>query len=393
MEILNYSTDTPYTKPVRNPFLGRKQNRFNGRGTPSFTDHASLGAKGALQGVKGAFILSGRILLCALKFIWLVPAVFACVYFPYRAVEKLAYQESFANPVNLGTDNDWALEFLDNAISAFAMDNGAYFDVFGNVIDDDGTMVIPAVTFKQPVTFKNYTVRNNDTISGISYKFGLSKIDTIIAVNGISNVTMLMVGQKLKIPSMDGLFHEVGKNDTLQKIGAKYNVSVNDLLDVNDLSSETLSIGQKIFIPGARLDSETLERAMGEVFYYPIRAKWWLSSPFGWRKDPISGVRKQHTGIDMACPTGTPIYASMSGTVAFTGYNSVYGNYVIIKHRDNYQTLYAHMSKIVAKNGTRVAQGEKIGLVGSTGYSTGPHLHFTVYKNGKLVDPKSVVKR
>ena len=173
---------------------------------------------------------------------------------------------------------------------------------------------------------------------------------------------------------------------------AKYNVSVNDLLDVNDLSSETLSIGQKIFIPGARLDSETLERAMGEVFYYPIKAKWWLSSPFGWRKDPISGVRKQHTGIDMACPTGTPIYASMSGTVAFTGYNSVYGNYVIIKHRDNYQTLYAHMSTIKAVNGQKVSKGDIIGYEGTTGYSTGPHCHFEVRENGKPSNPSGYVQ-
>ena len=94
----------------------------------------------------------------------------------------------------------------------------------------------------------------------------------------------------------------------------------------------------------------------------------------------------------MACPTGTPIYASMSGTVQVAGWHNSYGNYVIIKHKDGYQTLYGHMSKILTTKGEKVTQGQKIGLVGSTGYSTGPHLHFTVYKNGTLVDPLTLLK-
>ena len=82
----------------------------------------------------------------------------------------------------------------------------------------------------------------------------------------------------------------------------------------------------------------------------------------------------------------------MSGTVAKAGWSNVFGNYVIIKHIDGYQTLYGHLSKIKTKKGAFVSQGELIGLVGSTGYSTGPHLHFTVYKNGKLVNPSTLLK-
>ena len=89
---------------------------------------------------------------------------------------------------------------------------------------------------------------------------------------------------------------------------------------------------------------------------------------------------------------GTPITAAASGTIAFTGVSPVFGNYVIIRHSNGYQSLYGHMSQIIAKKGQYVSQGTRIGLVGSTGYSTGPHLHFTVYKNGKLVDPMSLVK-
>ena len=140
------------------------------------------------------------------------------------------------------------------------------------------------------------------------------------------------------------------------------------------------------------MDAAALKNAMGELFRIPISAKFRWTSPFGYRIDPISGVRSFHTGTDMACPTGTPILAAMSGKVVKTGQTRVYGNYVIIDHGNGYQTLYAHMSKIIASKGQWVSQGTRIGLVGSTGYSTGPHLHFTVYKNGKLVDPMTVLK-
>ena len=94
----------------------------------------------------------------------------------------------------------------------------------------------------------------------------------------------------------------------------------------------------------------------------------------------------------MACPTGTPILASASGTITYSGTSPVFGYYVIINHGNGYQSLYGHMSKILAQKGQWVSQGTRIGLVGSTGYSTGPHLHFTVFKNGKLVDPLSLIK-
>ncbi|MBQ5432404.1 MAG: M23 family metallopeptidase, partial [Treponema sp.] len=108
--------------------------------------------------------------------------------------------------------------------------------------------------------------------------------------------------------------------------------------------------------------------------------------------DPFTGIKQHHTGIDMACPTGTPIKAAKSGKVSFTGYSNVYGKYVIVTHADGYQTLYGHMSRITTKKGQVVDQGSQLGLVGSTGYSTGPHLHLSVYKNGKLIDPLSVLK-
>ena len=293
-------------------------------------------------------------------------------------------------PVLLAGDGGADIENLNKLMANFALAGSADYDETGKLLDVEASS--KTVNFTQPVSYQTYKVRSGDTISGIAKKFGLTNISTLISVNDIGNVRQLAAGQKLKIPSIDGIVYTVKKGDSLSTITGKYKISLEQLLDVNELTSETLTAGQQLFLPGAAMDASSLRNAMGELFRMPIAAKFRWSSPYGSRIDPIAGVKSFHTGTDMACPTGTPILAAMSGRVTTTGINRVYGNYVIIDHGNGYQTLYAHMSKIIASKGQWVSQGTRIGLVGSTGYSTGPHLHFTVYKNGKLIDPMSVLK-
>ena len=293
-------------------------------------------------------------------------------------------------PLTLQSDGGDDIEILNKLMANFALEGKIDYDENGKLLDVEVPAVKP--NFTQPVTFQTYKVRQGDTISGIAKKFGLTNISTLISVNDIGNVRQLAAGQKLKIPSIDGIVYTVKKGDSLSGITGKYKVSLEQLLDVNELTSETLTAGQQLFLPGAAMDASSLRNAMGELFRMPISAKFRWSSPYGYRIDPIAGVKSFHTGTDMACPTGTPILAAMSGKVTTTGINRVYGNYVIIDHGNGYQTLYAHMSKIIASKGQWVSQGTRIGLVGSTGYSTGPHLHFTVYKKGKLVDPMTVLR-
>ena len=117
-----------------------------------------------------------------------------------------------------------------------------------------------------------------------------------------------------------------------------------------------------------------------------------LSSPFGMRKHPIDGFNKMHRGTDFAAPMGTPIMASGDGVIKKAGWCGGGGNCIVIRHNSTYQTVYAHMSKF-AKNirsGVRVRQGQTIGYVGSTGKSTGPHLHYQVWKNKRFVDAMKV---
>ena len=118
-----------------------------------------------------------------------------------------------------------------------------------------------------------------------------------------------------------------------------------------------------------------------------------VSSPFGYRYHPISGKWKMHYGIDLAGPTGRPIYATRGGTVSYTGYEAGgAGNWVQINHGDGFKSVYMHMTKYVVRTGQNVAQGDLIGYCGSTGGSTGPHLHFGISYNGTYVNPANYMR-
>jgi murein DD-endopeptidase MepM/ murein hydrolase activator NlpD len=233
-------------------------------------------------------------------------------------------------------------------------------------------------------SWSSYRVKKGDSVSKIAAAHSIS-MDAIIASNGIANARRLREGETLRIPNMDGIPYTVKKGDSLSKISASLGVPLEAVLDANDIQSDAITQGTVLFIPGARMRSEDLKMALGELFIYPIRGR--LTSPFGWRNDPISGVKRFHAAIDLAAPTGVPIKAAMDGRVSAAGVNATYGKFIILSHSGGYQTMYAHLSVVSVKQGDYAEQGSKIGEVGNTGYSTGPHLHFAIYKNGKAVNP------
>ncbi len=302
------------------------------------------------------------------------------------------YTLSHTKIITLNAEDSFDIDSLDEIMKNFALEVTSDVDENGLLTDSTGA-AISASLLSQPVEYQTYKVKSGDTISGIAKKFCLTNISTLISVNDIGNVRQLGAGQKLKIPSIDGIIYTVKSGDTLEKIATLNNIKLENILDVNELTTEALTVGQQLFLPGVGLDQKTLQSRMGELFIIPISASFRWSSPYGWRADPFTGVQSFHTGTDMDCPEGTPILAAMSGKISEVGNNRTYGNYIIINHGNGYQTVYAHMSKTIAKKGQWVSQGTKIGLVGSTGYSTGPHLHFMVYKNGNRIDPMTVLKK
>lgn len=243
--------------------------------------------------------------------------------------------------------------------------------------------------FADGLYYYPYRIKKGDMIGVIAEKYGISQ-DTLISVNNIRATRTIQIGQNIKIPSLDGILYNVKKDgETPETIAEKYSVSADEIVNANKVSLNTsFDAGQSVFVPGAELDWITRQEINGDLFRKPIHGYYRISSYFGWRGSPFTGRRQFHGGIDMACPTGTPIYAAMEGVISYRGYSNVYGNYVIVTHHSGYKTLYGHMSGFSKLTvGTRVATGSVIGYVGSTGQSTGPHCHFTVFKNRKMINP------
>ena len=137
--------------------------------------------------------------------------------------------------------------------------------------------------------------------------------------------------------------------------------------------------------------TESTEKPNTEGWIRPCKYKY-LSSPYGWRTHPVYGDRRFHSGVDLAGSAGTPIYAARSGTVTTATYNSSCGYFVTINHGGGYSSSYLHMTHYIVSVGQKVTQGQVIGYMGSTGVSTGNHLHFTIYYNGSTVNPASYIK-
>lgn len=238
-----------------------------------------------------------------------------------------------------------------------------------------------------------YVVRKGDTVAEIAKMFGVS-VNTILSANDLKKGAKLAEGDVLFILPITGIEHTVKKGQTLKGLAKLYKVDIADILQFNGITEETkLAVGDKIMIPGGEMIDEGGDKPAANLGSAPARDKNYyethpIRSLAGYFIDPVpTGHKTQglhgpgHRGIDIGAPTGTPIYASAGGvvSVAHTGWSGGYGNMVIIEHPNGTKTLYGHMTKIITYTGAQVAQGEVIGLVGSTGHSTGPHLHFEVF--------------
>ncbi|WP_319561844.1 M23 family metallopeptidase [Marispirochaeta sp.] len=247
----------------------------------------------------------------------------------------------------------------------------------------------PLASYLGGINETMHTVTRGDTLSAIALKYNI-KVGTLISYNGIEDVRRIVPGTSLKIPSYDGVRYEVRPGDNLSKIAANNGISVNEILDANNLESALIKPGDVLFLPGAAISDYEYKKATGTLIIYPTTGR--LTSPFGYRADPFTGLRRFHYGIDIANTTGTAIIAAMDGVVLDVENRPAgYGKYIVIKHDRGYQTLYGHLDTVTVREGQRVRQGQSLGSMGSTGRSTGSHLHFALYKNNRPVDPLSVL--
>lgn len=253
----------------------------------------------------------------------------------------------------------------------------------------------------KPIKVQTYVVKQGDSLWSIAAEFGVD-LDTIIGANSLDDINKLKLGTKLRIPNQEGIFVKVVKNDTVDKLANKYGSYKDAVYVANGLDDKgTLKIGEEIFLPGAKLlavaetktkDGKTVKRSSARIssvasgkFRWPIAGR--ISSPYGWRRNPFSKRRVLHAGIDISAPRGRGIMAAADGRVVHSGWMGGYGYTVVIQHSGGFSTLYAHCSRLVVRRGAVVKRGQLIARVGSTGRSTGNHLHFEIRRNGKPVNP------
>jgi LysM repeat protein len=234
-------------------------------------------------------------------------------------------------------------------------------------------------TYSRSDQISLYVVREGDTLSEIAKMFDVS-VNTIMWANNVTPKT-LRPGDKLVILPISGVQYTVAKGDTLKSIAAKYKADAGEIIQFNDLESGApLAIGTIIIIPDGEIAAPKSSQSPGV-----IRGTGGPSYAGYYAKPILSYVKTQglhgYNGVDMGAPAGTPIVAAATGDVIVSkssGWNGGYGIYVVISHPNETQTLYSHMSESVAYVGMHVVKGQVIGYVGSTGKSTGPHLHFEV---------------
>ena len=237
--------------------------------------------------------------------------------------------------------------------------------------------------------FYSYKVKEKENFWVVMSKCSLD-MDTLMSVNGLTSPYQVVPGTVLYIPNMRGIvvsgdnLKDVYATTTAEKINIKYVKTVN--------KSESLQ-KKFIFIPCGKISP--LERSLffGTAFLSPIQYGK-TTSGFGSRKDPFNSRRTEfHKGIDLGCRIGTKVHSARSGKVVFSGYEDGYGNLVIIEHEFGYNSYYGHLSKILVNTGDTVKTGSLIALSGNTGRSTGPHLHFEIRKNGKVLNPMAFLVR
>lgn len=300
---------------------------------------------------------------------------------PERGEEDLRLVDELVPDENVATPDPIAAQPESEEKETAAPKKAAEKNIAPKVIQKKGPQV----------NIVRHQVKTGESIWRLAQKYKVP-VATIVSANKIKEKTVIQPGDTLRIPDRAGIFHKAAQKESLSEIAKRYKVSPDSIKKANGLAANVLSPGKEIFLPGAKPLPE-IRYVKQKVFSWPIRAKNRLTSGFGWRVHPITGNRAFHTGIDIGAVTGTPILAAAEGVVVFSGDGGSYGNMVILRHKNGLYTVYGHASKLVARKGSYVKRGQKIALVGSTGASTGAHLHFEVKSTEKHVNPGIALKK
>ncbi len=261
----------------------------------------------------------------------------------------------------------------------------------GNSIVSRGTILTDIIGefTDRGAQISTYTVQEGDTLSFIASDYGVS-VDTIIWANNLKSPDDIKPGVDLEIPPVTGVIHKVKDGDSVASIAKKYGIDQDKILSFNNLAASTsLQVDEEIIVPGGKIENQVSNGSSKVSGTATIgTAKRFASLPnlvgyFIWPATGYDwGIVHGRNGVDLANSCGTPVHAAADGTITTaktSGYNGGFGRYIKISHANGTETLYAHASQLLVEVGQYVTQGQEIALMGSTGHSTGCHVHFEVH--------------
>jgi len=270
-----------------------------------------------------------------------------------------------------------------------------------------------------------YKIKKNDSLWSISKKFN-TQVSILAEINNIDLNSPLKPDETIFVPSKNGIFYKIKKGDTLSLIAKNYDADIEEISRSNNIDAKRIIAGKTIFIPDAKnlvakkdkkhkeiniadkksnkreeiavnkkdKNSETEGKSKTEYaklhLSWPIRGP--ITSGFGNRINPLSGYKTFHCGLDIGAEIGTPVKAAADGRVIFSGWKDAYGKIIVIQHKNDYITVYAHNSELLVDENEVVKKGQKIALSGMTGATTGPHLHFEIRKGIVPLNPLRILK-
>lgn len=329
---------------------------------------------------RGAFKLLGFFTLVLLVFVLCFQPADAGVF---SFVSDLINRAEASLPITKQS-NSQTMALLGNSL------DGSDDGLGGNniVIDNNALVASPTVSGEAFTPTNDqisvYVVKEGDTLSEVGQMFNVS-INTIMWANDIKRSQSIRPGQTLVILPISGVRHIVKKGDSLESLAKAYKGKTEDIIEYNGLNQESsLVVGSEIIIPYGQVAKPV--STVASIPRSPNQGQTTALVSSGYYIRPIAGGVKTQglhptNAVDLATYRGAPVYASASGQVSVSrssGWNGGYGNYIVIDHPNGTQTLYAHLDLVLVSVGQQVSQGEEIGHLGSTGRSTGPHVHFEI---------------
>ncbi|MGL1894170.1 MAG: peptidoglycan DD-metalloendopeptidase family protein [Spirochaetaceae bacterium] len=228
-----------------------------------------------------------------------------------------------------------------------------------------------------------------ETLSTISIQYGVSR-QTILQVNNIRDIKKIDTIAFLTVPPTDGYLHQLSARDTLDSLSLKYDVPIKDIFRLNNLKSENISHLDTIFIPGVDPLLQGWQSNLDRFFIYPVDG--FISKRFGYHTNSITGITSLYQGLDLIPLEGDKVYASKSGYISRIGYSANYGKYIYIDHTGGSRTLYAHLDEVEISIRDSVKQGQVIGTVGNSGFTSRNKLFFSMFIKEEPINPELYLK-